>query len=159
MNTIVLVCCLGIGLVAGLRSMTPPAVVSWAAFMGWINVTDGPFWFLASWPVLVLLTAWAVFELVLDKTSKIGPRTEPLGLIFRAVTSGFCGAVLSSSAGMGYGIGLVFGWLGGAIGTYGGYHCRKSIIEQTSLRDLQAALAEDVIAISLGVAFVSLARS
>ena len=28
-----------IGIVAGLRALTPPAVVAWAAFLGWLHVT------------------------------------------------------------------------------------------------------------------------
>jgi uncharacterized membrane protein len=34
------------GLVAGLRSMTAPAVVSWAARRGWLSLQGSPFAFL-----------------------------------------------------------------------------------------------------------------
>ncbi|MFZ3292975.1 MAG: DUF4126 domain-containing protein, partial [Mycobacterium sp.] len=35
----VLLLALGIGVVAGLRSFTAPAVVAWAAYLRWINLT------------------------------------------------------------------------------------------------------------------------
>ena len=43
---------LGIGVVAGLRSMTAPAVVAWAAHLGWINLSGSRLAFMGS--------AWAV---------------------------------------------------------------------------------------------------
>ena len=35
----VLLLALGIGVIAGLRSFTAPAVVAWAAYLQWINLT------------------------------------------------------------------------------------------------------------------------
>ena len=35
-----------IGVIAGLRAMTPPAAVSWMARSGWLNLTGTPFAFL-----------------------------------------------------------------------------------------------------------------
>ena len=35
----VLLLALGIGVIAGLRSFTAPAVVAWAAYLRWINLT------------------------------------------------------------------------------------------------------------------------
>ena len=31
-----------IGVVAGLRSLTAPAVVAWAAYLGWLNLHGSP---------------------------------------------------------------------------------------------------------------------
>ena len=154
MNQLVLICCLGIGIVAGLRSMTAPAAVSLAAYVGWLSVANGPFWFVASVPVVVLLTAWALFELVIDKTSKIGNRTGVVGLVFRIATSSLSGAVISSAAGAGPVMGMILGLIGGMIGTLGGYHLRKACIRNSSFGDLPVALAEDVVAISLASACV-----
>jgi uncharacterized membrane protein len=153
-NELILACSLGIGVVAGLRSMTAPAVVSWAAYVGWLNVATGPFWFTASIPVVVLLTAWALFELVIDKTSKIGNRTELFGLIFRIVTSSLSGAVISSAAGIGAVMGMSAGLVGGMLGTYGGYNLRKVCVRNTSFGDLPVACVEDTVAICLGVTCV-----
>lgn len=151
MNEVVLICSLGIGIAAGLRSMTPPAVVSWAGYIGWLSVSAGPFWFISSLPSVVLLTAWAIFELVLDKTTKIGNRTGLVGLIFRIITSSFSGAVVSSAAGAGIMPGIITGLAGGMIGTYGGYHLRRACVRKMSFSDFSVAIAEDIAAVGIGV--------
>lgn len=38
----VFVVAIGTGVVAGLRALTPPAVVSWAAHPGWLNLQGSP---------------------------------------------------------------------------------------------------------------------
>ena len=38
----------GIGVVAGLRSLTAPAAVSWGAYLGWLNLQGSPLAFMAS---------------------------------------------------------------------------------------------------------------
>ncbi|HSX73152.1 MAG TPA: DUF4126 domain-containing protein, partial [Shinella sp.] len=39
-----------IGIVAGLRAMTAPAAVSWAAYLGWIDLTQSALAFMGySW--------------------------------------------------------------------------------------------------------------
>jgi uncharacterized membrane protein len=154
MKEVVLICSLGIGVVAGLRSMTAPAIVSWGGFVGWLSVYAGAFWWVASVPVVVLLTAWAIFELVIDKTAKIGNRTGLVGLIFRIVTSTFSGAVVSSSAGTGLAFGMISGLSGGMIGAFGGYHLRRACVRETTLSDRSVGIAEDIIAIGLGVVCV-----
>jgi hypothetical protein len=39
---------LGIGFAAGLRALTPPAVVAWAAHLGWLNLSNSPLAFMGS---------------------------------------------------------------------------------------------------------------
>ena len=39
-HVLVLLLALLIGVIAGLRALTAPAVVAWGAFLGWIDVTD-----------------------------------------------------------------------------------------------------------------------
>jgi uncharacterized membrane protein len=48
----------GIGIVAGLRSMTAPAVVSWAAYLGWLSLEGWQFAFMGS------IAAVATFSLL-----------------------------------------------------------------------------------------------
>jgi uncharacterized membrane protein len=38
----------GIGFAAGLRAMVTPAVVAWAAHLGWLNLTSSPLAFMGS---------------------------------------------------------------------------------------------------------------
>lgn len=74
---LVLLLALLIGVVAGLRALTPPAVVAWAAALDWINL-DGTW---ASWldhPItLTVLTVLLVVELVTDQLPATPSRKTP----------------------------------------------------------------------------------
>jgi uncharacterized membrane protein len=157
MNERVLICSFGIGFVAGLRSMTAPACVSWAAYLGWIDLSNSPFYFLSFQAVVILLTVWALFELVLDKTDKIGDRTGALGLIFRIVTGSVSGAAVYVGAGGALTFGALIGLAGAMIGTFGGYYSRRAIVEKSSVSGFSVAIAEDILAVALGLGFVYLA--
>jgi len=65
----------GIGVVAGLRSLTAPAVVAWAANLGWINLHNSPLAFMGSKWTVVIFTALAVVELVADQLPSTPART------------------------------------------------------------------------------------
>ena len=63
----VFVLAIGIGIVAGLRSLTAPAVVAWAAHLGWLNVHGSPLAFIGSTTAVAILSLLAIGELVVDK--------------------------------------------------------------------------------------------
>jgi uncharacterized membrane protein len=134
--------------------MTAPALVSWAGYLGWLNLSSSPFYFLASRTALVILTAWALLELVLDKTDKLGNRTQPLGLIFRIVTGSLSGAAIYSAAGGAPYLGAIIGLAGAMTGTFGGFYSRRAIVQRTSVSDFWVAIAEDIIAIAIGLSFL-----
>src|SRR5258708_21903700 len=81
-----------IGLVAGLRSLTAPAVVAWAAHLGWINLRDSPLAFMASPWAVGVFTILALGELVADQLPSTPARTAPVGLSARIVTGALAGA-------------------------------------------------------------------
>ncbi|HEX9003873.1 MAG TPA: DUF4126 domain-containing protein, partial [Blastocatellia bacterium] len=56
-----------IGIVAGLRAMTAPALVSWAAYLGWINLNGTWLAFLGNAWTHWILTLLALGELVTDQ--------------------------------------------------------------------------------------------
>src|SRR5262249_4096336 len=63
-----------IGLVAGLRAMTAPAAVSWAARLGWLNLHGTPLAFLGAAVTPWIFTVAAIGEIVNDKLPKTGSR-------------------------------------------------------------------------------------
>ena len=73
----------GIGFVAGLRSLTPPAVVAWAAHLGWLNLDNSPLAFMGSIITVVILSLLAVFELIGDLRPSTPKRTAPIPLAAR----------------------------------------------------------------------------
>ena len=84
----------GIGVMAGLRSLTAPAVVAWAAHWGWLDLQASYLAFLASAPARYLLLALAFGELIADKLPSTPNRTAALGLGARIVTGSTSGMAL-----------------------------------------------------------------
>src|ERR1700693_1867838 len=48
----------GLGFAAGLRSFTPPAVVAWAAHLGWLNLNNSPLAFMGAIITAVIFRSW-----------------------------------------------------------------------------------------------------
>ena len=93
--TLVLLLAFLIGVVCGLRSLTAPAVMAWAAHRGWIELGHTRLHFLGSLAAVAVFTVGAVVELVSDKLPKAPNRTAPVGLIARIVLGALCGAALT----------------------------------------------------------------
>ena len=144
-----------IGVIAGLRSLTPVAVVSWAARMGWLHLENTPLAFLGFAATPYILSALAVAELINDKLPKTPSRKAPPGFIARVVTGGLSGAALGA-ADQAMISGIIAGVFGAVAGTFGGYNFRTGLVKATGGKDLPIALLEDAIAI--GGAFLIVSR-
>ena len=92
MDGMTLMLALGIGIVAGLRSFTAPALVSWAAHLGWLKLEGSPLAFMDSVAAVVVFSLLAVVEYVGDVLPKTPSRTTPGPLVARVVTGGLSGA-------------------------------------------------------------------
>ncbi len=145
---------LGIGIVAGLRSLTAPALVSWAAHLGWLNLQGTSLAFMGSPAAVGIFTVLAIVELIGDVLPKTPPRTAPVGLIARIVLGGLSGACLCAAGGQSLTIGAVLGIIGALIGTYGGYHIRRALVNGLKVKDILIAIPEDIVAIVLGYCIV-----
>ena len=86
-----------IGVIAGLRTFTAPAAVCWAVHLGWLPVQDTPLAFLDLAAMPYIFTALAFIELISDKLPKTPSRKQPIGFGARIVSSGLCGAAISSA--------------------------------------------------------------
>jgi uncharacterized membrane protein len=151
----VLFLCFLLGCVAGLRSLTAPGVVCWAAHFGWLHLAGSKLAFMAHPGTLIFFTLLAVVELIADKLPKTPPRTAPPGLIARIVFGGLCGTALAISAGASLIIAAITGVIGALFGTFGGYNIRHALVVRAHLPDLAVALLEDVIAIASSFLIVS----
>jgi uncharacterized membrane protein len=134
-----------IGVVAGLRAMTAPAAVSWAARIGWLNLAPTSLAFLGYAFTPWVLTALALAELVTDQLPSTPSRTVPAQLGARLVSGGLSGAGIGAARG-GLFIGLVAGIVGAVIGTLGGRACRARLASAFT-SDRPAAFIEDAVAI------------
>ncbi len=142
-----------IGLVAGLRAMTAPAAVSWAARLGWLNLQGTPLAFLGAAVTPWIFTVAALGEIVNDKLPKTGSRKAPPSFIARILMGALCGAAVGAASGA-LAAGLVAGALGAVAGTLGGYEFRARLARAAG-KDLPIALLEDAIAIVLAFWAVS----
>jgi uncharacterized membrane protein len=134
-----------IGVVAGLRSFTAPAVASWAARLGWLHLENTWLAFLGYAATPYILSVLAIVELIADKLPKTPSRKAAPGFTARLATGAVCGSALAS------GQPLIGGLLAGAIGsiggTLGGYEFRTRLVRAVGGNDLPSAILEDVIAI------------
>ena len=143
-----------IGLVAGLRTMTAPAAVSWAARLGWLSLQGTPLAFMGAAVTSWIFTIAALGELIGDKLPKTGSRKSPPQFIGRILMGALCGAVVGAG-GRSLAAGLVLGAIGAVAGTLGGYEFRARLVRATGGKDLPIALLEDAIAIVLAFWVVS----
>ncbi|MBZ5607354.1 MAG: DUF4126 family protein [Acidobacteriia bacterium] len=144
-----------IGVINGLRTMTAPAAVTWAARLAWVHLENTPLSFLgfAATPYIVSVLAFA--ELIADKLPKIPSRKTPGSFAARIVAGALCGAALGASN-QGLAGGLLAGGAGAVVGTLAGYEFRMRLVRATGGNDLPIALLEDAIAI--GGAFFIVSR-
>src|ERR1700730_18115927 len=118
-----------IGVVAGLRSLTAPAVLAWAAHRNWLNLHNTSLSFMGSTAAVVIFTLLAVVELVVDQLPSTPSRTKPPGLIARIVLGGLSGAGVAVSGMQSIALGSVLGVAGGIAGAFGGYEARTRLVK------------------------------
>lgn len=142
-----------IGLVAGLRTMTAPAAASWAAALGWIDLSTGPLAVLGYRWTPLILTTLALLELVGDKLPATPSRKVPMQFGTRIVSGMLAGAALGGAAGS-LALGAVAGLAGAILGTLGGAALRARLAGAQG-RDLPAA---DALAVCGALLIVMAAR-
>jgi uncharacterized membrane protein len=136
-----------LGIVAGFRSMTPPAALAWAAHFGWLDLNGTPLAFLESAPARYILLAAMLGELATDKLPFTPARTGVGPFAARIVSGGLVGAGLAAGHGGSLVAGAVAGALAAVAGTLGGYRARTGLVRALGVPDFPVALAEDVITI------------
>ena len=138
-----------IGIVAGLRAMTAPAMVSWAAHLGWLDLSGAWLAFLGSIWARWILTLFALGELVTDQLPSTPSRMVPVQFGARMVTGALSGAAIGAGSGTMIG-GLLAGVVGAIIGTLGGRAFRARLAAAFG-GERPAALIEDAVAIAVAL--------
>jgi uncharacterized membrane protein len=144
-----------IGVIAGLRTMTAPAVVAWAANRHWLNLYTSPVAFMGSTAAVAVFTVLALGELIVDKLPSTPNRTRLLGLIGRSLLGGLSGAAVAASGKQSIALGVVLGVAGAIAGAFAGYEVRKRLVRALKVPDFVIALLEDAVAIAGGLLIVS----
>src|SRR6266568_5022882 len=133
-----------IGVVAGLRTMTAPAAVSWAAHLGWLHLDGSWLAFLGYAWTAWILTLLALIELVTDQLPSTPSRTVPVQFGARIVTGAVSGGAIGAS-------------VGAVIGTFGGRAVRAKLAAAFG-KDPPAAFIEDAVAIAAAFVIVMVVR-
>jgi uncharacterized membrane protein len=143
----------GIGIITGIRSLTSPAVIAWAAHRGWLNFQGASLSFLGSTAAVATLTILAVVELVTDKLASTPARTKPLGLSARILLGGLSGAAVALAGRQSAAVGCALGAVGGVVGAFAGYQVRTELVRALKVPDFVVALLEDLVAVA-GALFI-----
>ena len=141
-----------LGIVAGLRSLTPVAAVAWAAHLGWIPLSNTSLAWLGSAPAAYISTVLALGELVADKLPRTPSRKKPGPFGGRILTGALVGAAIGASESVLFG-GAIAGIVGALLGTLGGAQLRGMGAKALG-RDLPAALMEDTVAVLAAILLV-----
>ena len=142
---------LTLGIVAGLRSMTAPAAVSWAAYLGLIDLESTWLGLLGFGFIPYLLTFTAIGELIGDKLSFTPSRKAIFPFAGRIGSGAICGAAVAVQSGD-WVLGALVGIAGAVIGTLGGYELRTRLTKTLNGKGFAIALLEYLIAV-LGACF------
>ena len=148
-QVVVILLALAIGVIAGLRALTAPAVVAWGAFLGWIDV-DGKWSQWVAHPITVtVLTIFLLIELVTDQLPKTPSRKTAVQFGTRLIMGAFAGAVIGSVSHHTF-IALGGGIIGAVLGTMGGAEVRQRLEAANNGKDRPGAFIEDVVAVGGG---------
>jgi uncharacterized membrane protein len=154
-SSMVLALIFAIGIIAGLRALTAPAVVCWAAHLGWLNLQNSHLAWMGSVAAVAIFSILALAEIVNDKLPATGSRTAPPSLVIRSITGALAGTALAIAASQSVLLGIVLGALGALAGSFLGYEVRHRIVTGLKIPDFPVALLEDAIAIGCGLLIVS----
>src|SRR6266581_4713273 len=116
---------IGIGAVAGLRPMTAPAIIGWAAKQRWIHLGSSPFASIISARASRTIAELAVSELIADKLPFTPNRLNAGPLASRIASGAICGAAVCGAVKRPLAEGALLGGLGAIAGALAGYHVRK----------------------------------
>lgn len=144
-----------IGFVCGLRALTAPAIVAWAAHRNWIDLSNTPLHFMSATVAVAIFTLLALGEFIADQLPSAPNRTDPSGLIPRIILGALCGAAILASEAQSIALGSLLGAAGGVAGAFSGYQARTRLVKILKIPDFAIATLEDAIAIGAGIFVVS----
>ena len=140
-----------LGMMTGLRTMTPIAVVCWFAYLGYLPVGGTWAFWTGKLAAVIVFSLFACGEFVGDKLPQTPNRTAPGPLAARLVFGGLVGAVAATGVEGSAIEGVFLGALGALLGAFGGYLARKYLVEWSQRPDWNIAVIEDAFAVVVTV--------
>lgn len=143
---------LSIGVVAGLRAMTAPAAIAFAAHYGLLDLSGSWLAFLGyRWTPWILLVL-AIGELITDQLPSTPSRKVPVQFGTRILMGAVTGGAIGVATGALWS-GAILGAIGAIIGTLGGAAARARMAAGFG-KDPPAAIIEDAVAIAAAALIV-----
>lgn len=143
----------GIGVVAGLRSLTAPAVVGWAAKRKMIRLAESPLADLVVNQASKKVIELAIGELLADKLPFTPDRVRPGPMLARIASGAACGATVAYEGRQPLQDGAILGAVGALLGAFAGFYIRRRLSRE--MPAFAVALAEDALAVAGGVAIMA----
>ena len=140
-----------LGVVTGMRTMTPIAVLCWFAYLGHLPVEGTWAFWTAKLVTVVVFTVFAIGEYVGDKLPKTPNRTSPGPLVARLIFGGLVGAIAATGMDGSVLEGILFGVLGALVGAFLGYQVRKHLVQISGRPDWNVAVLEDASALLISI--------
>lgn len=143
---------IGFGIIAGMRSMSAPALISnYLTRRFTYRLSRSPLRFIKSPLVSKGLTVLAASEMLGDKLPAMPDRISPGVVAGRAVSGALVGAVIHKTNGDKLLKGAIIGGLAAIAATYATYYLRKKVGKETHIADPVLGLIEDALAITGGI--------
>lgn len=145
-----------IGVIAGMRTMTAPALVSYKLThtkpgqRAKLALSNSRLNFMTSPTTANVLAVMAAGELVADKLPQTPSRVDQPQIWGRIGSGALSAAALTKADGNSAPVGGVVGALGAVAGSFAFYQLRRWLTHEKGLPDLYVALAEDALTIGAG---------
>ncbi|HEX8087988.1 MAG TPA: DUF4126 family protein [Blastocatellia bacterium] len=143
---------IAMGMIAGMRSMAAPALVSnHFSHHQSKNIAGTPFRILGAPKTATALKALALGEMVADKLPIVPDRIAPASLVARTVSGALCGASVCAAERERMSLGGLAGGLAAIGSAYAFYYLRRRAGEESGLPDALLGLTEDAIVVCCGL--------
>jgi uncharacterized membrane protein len=140
-----------LGLVNGMRTMTPIAVLCWFAYAGYLPVGGTWAFWSAKLVVAIVFTVLALGEFIVDKLPKTPNRIAPGPLVARLLFGGLVAAIVAVALD-GSGLeAVILAVAGVLIGAFASFVVRRDLVARSGSKDWPVAVVEDISAVVLAI--------
>lgn len=149
---------IGLGTLAGMRSMSAPAITSHIlSHHQSKNLEGSPFRYMQSEKVATVLKVLAVSEFIGDKLPSAPNRIKPLVLGGRIISGAVAGASIYKAAGGKALNGALIGGASAAASTFISFFIRKATVKRTTFIDPVIGMIEDALVAASGASLITAA--
>jgi uncharacterized membrane protein len=148
---------ISLGIIAGMRSMSSPALVSHLLSHHPSNALKGsPLRFIQTKVAANIFKALAAGEALGDKLPSAPDRTAPAVLAGRILAGGLAGGSIYKASGKNAIVGALIGGAAAVASTYAFFYLRTAIVKKSHIKDTYIALAEDALVAGSGLTVLKL---